>query len=66
MKSPSYTPATRTNDSWKMNNAGRLQDQRTSDHIQGHSKVWVKKIDLLNMNEVDQCREDGCHLASQT
>ena len=65
MKSPSYTSARRTNESWKMNNAVRL-DQRTSNHSQGHSQVWVKKNLLLNLNEVDCSKVGGCHMASQT
>ena len=66
MKSYLYTPSRRTNESWKKHYAGRVEAQRTSGHNQGHSQVGKKKIDLLNMNEVDQCREDGRHLASQT
>ena len=66
MKSPLYTPAWITNDSWKKNYAGRVESQRTSGHSQGHSQVWMKKNVMLNLDEVDRCREDGCHMASQT
>ena len=66
MRRFSYPSTRKDNGSWKKNDTDRLEGQRTNDLSQGRSKVWVKKIDLLNMNEVDQCREDGFHLASQT
>ena len=66
MKIPSYTPARRTNEALKQNNVDSFESQRTSGHSQGHSQVWKKKNVLLDMNEVNLCKEDGCHMASQT
>ena len=66
MKSPSYTPARRTNASWKKTYVGRVDAQRTSGHSQGHSQVCKKKNVLLDMNEVNLCKEGGRHMASQT
>ena len=34
-------------------------------HNERHSQVWVKKNVSLNVNEVNQCTEDGCRMASQ-
>ena len=65
--SPSYTSARRTNESWKKDNKRKIEDQKTNNLSQGHSKVWVRKNILLDLNEVeDQCTkgEGGCHMAS--
>ena len=64
---PSYTSAIRTNESWKKYNEGNIEDQKTNNISQWHSKVWVRKNILLDLNEVDnKCKnEDGCHMASQ-
>ena len=44
-------------------NADKFEVQKTSDHNQGHSQVWMKKNVL---NEVDQCTKDGCHMERKT
>ena len=43
----------------------KIEAQKTCAESQGHSQVWVKKNVSLNVNEVNQCKEDGCHVASQ-
>ena len=65
MKSLSYILARRTNEPLNQKNAYRLEAQRTSGHNQGHSQVWKKKNVFLDMHEVNLCKENGCHMASQ-
>ena len=65
MMSPSYTSSRKANEPWKKNNARRIEAQNTCAQSQGQSKVWVKQNVLLNVNEVEQCKEDGFHMASQ-
>ena len=66
--SPSYTSTRKVYESWKKNDTGSFEGQRRNDDNQGHSKVWVRKNILLDLNEVDnQCtNEGGCHIASHT
>ena len=45
----SYPSARKVDEYWKKNNAKRCEDQRTNDHSQRHSQVWMK---------------DGCHMES--
>ena len=63
--SASYTSTRKAYEPWKKNNAGKIEAQRTSAHSQGHSQVWIKKTVQLNLDEIDQCKEEGCHVASQ-
>ena len=51
-----------TNDSSKKDDTNNFERQRRNDLNQDHSKVWVKKNLLINLNEADQCtNEDGFH-----
>ena len=68
-RNPSYTSPRRTNESWNKYIQEKIEYQKTNNLSQGHSKVWVRKNILLDLNEVeDQCikDEDGCHMARQT
>ena len=38
-RNPSYTSARRTNESWKKYNEEKIEDQKTNNLSQGHSKV---------------------------
>ena len=66
--STSYTSARKVYEYWKKNDIGIFEGQRRNDKSQGHSKVWVRKNIILDLNEVDdKCKnEDGYHMASQT
>ena len=53
MRNASYTSARKTYDPWKKNDVGRNTAQKTNAQNQGYSQVWMKKNELLNVNEVD-------------
>ena len=38
----------------------RMKNQRTSTKDKENSQTWVRKTKQLHMDEVDQCKEDGC------
>ena len=40
----------------------RTKNQRTSTKDKENSQTWVRKTKQLHMDEVDQCKEDGCHM----
>ena len=65
-ESTSYTSTRKVYESSKKKDTGNFEGQRRNDDIQGHSKVWVRKNIILDLNEVDdKCKnEDGCHMAS--
>ena len=38
----------------------RMKNQRTITKDKENSQTWVGKTEQLHMDEVDQCKEDGC------
>ena len=59
MMSPSYTSTQRSNEQRKTDN-----DEGANAKTRSKKQVWMKRNVLLNVNEVDQCKEDGFHKES--
>ena len=64
MRNASYTSSRKYYEPWKKN-VGRDTNKKTSAQNQGNSQVWMKKNETLNVDEVNKCKEYGCHVASQ-
>ena len=41
-----------------------MKDQRTGTKDKDHSQTWMRKIEQLHMDNVDHCKEYGCHMVS--
>ena len=46
----------------RRNDAEKMKYQRIGTKDKKHSQTWVRKIEQLHMEEVDQCKEDGCYI----
>jgi hypothetical protein len=46
---------------WR-NDAEKMKYKRIGTEDKKHSETWVRKTGQLHMDEVDQCKEDGCHM----
>ena len=56
----------RTEEPWrKGTGSGTGGGQKTVVAEQGKAQIWMKKIEQLHMGEIDQCRDDGCHVDNQ-
>ena len=51
-----------TKDQPRRNDAEKMKYQRIDTKDKKHSQTWVRKTERLHMDEVDQCKEDGCHM----
>ena len=53
--------------SFPYNSSGKANtDEGTNaERTDAKKQVWMKKTEQLQIGEVDQSREDGCHMASQ-
>jgi hypothetical protein len=40
----------------------KMKYQRIGTKDKKHSQTWVRKTEQLYMDEVDHCKEDGCHM----
>ena len=41
-----------------------IDEGTTDERTDTKKQVWMKKTEQLQIGEVDQSREDGCHMAS--
>ena len=56
----------RTDEPWrKGTDSGTGGGQKTVVAEQGKAQVWMKKTEQLHLGEIDQCRDDGCHVDNQ-
>ena len=46
----------------RRNDAEKMKYQRIGTKDKKHSQTWVRKIEQLHMDEVEQWKEDGCHM----
>ena len=49
---------------WRRNDVERMKDQRMGTKDKEHSQTWMRKIEQLHMDKVDNCKENGFHMVS--
>ena len=49
---------------WRINDVERMKDQRIGTRDKEYSQKWMRKIEQLHMDKVDDCKEDGLHMGS--
>ena len=66
MRNVPYNSIRKSHEYWKENDVERMKSKRIAVEDKGHSQTWMKKIEQLNIGEVDDCdrgAEEGCHMA---
>ena len=59
MRNATYSSTRNFHESWKENDVERMKFKKIDVEDKGHSQTWMKKIEQLNIDEVDNYDSDA-------